>query len=113
MTMHTQLQQQTSLSSPIDGEDNNNPAMTNGIHYGELWRVIRGVLVVWAVGVWLLLVMMPGIDQITNAASAMLHVPHMFMGLGLVGAIFASYSLRSDGHMLWFLGVLLLLAGWI
>ena len=35
------------------------------------------------------------------------------IGLGLIGAIFASYSLRSDIHMLWFLGVLLLLAGWM
>ena len=77
------------------------------------WPVIRAILVVWAVAVWLLLVLMPGIEQITDAATAMLHLPNMLIGLALVGAMFAAYNLRSDGHMLWFLGVLLLLAGWM
>lgn len=83
------------------------------IQYAELWKVIRGVLVVWAVAVWLLLVMMPGVGAIVDMATAMLHLPHMFIGFGLLGAIFAAYSLRSDAHLLWFLGVLLLLAGWM
>lgn len=77
------------------------------------WPVIRAILVVWAVAVWLLLVLMPGVEQITDAATAMLHLPNMLIGLALVGAMFAAYNLRSDGHMLWFLGVLLLLAGWM
>ena len=85
----------------------------DSMQYAEMWRVLRAVLVVWAIAVWLLLVMMPGAQQISDMASAMLHLPHMFIGLGLIGAIFASYSLRSDIHMLWFLGVLLLLAGWM
>lgn len=79
----------------------------------EAWRVIRWVLVAWSLGVWLLLVMMPGIDKIINASTAILHLPNIFIGLGLLGAIFASYSMRSDKHLLWFLGVLLLLAGWM
>ncbi|MEZ5476675.1 MAG: hypothetical protein R3E95_04030 [Thiolinea sp.] len=70
------------------------------------------LLVIWAVAVWLLLVMMPGIQQIQDMTSAMLHLPNIFIGLGLIGAIFAAYNLRSDGHMLWFLGVLVMLAGW-
>jgi hypothetical protein len=110
MNVNTQIKQQTVVSSPVKVDDNNE----NGtIEYAELWKVIRSILVVWAVGVWLLLVMMPGVQQISDAASAMLHIPHVLIGLVLIGAIFAAYNLRSDGHMLWFLGVLLLLAGWM
>lgn len=79
----------------------------------EAWGVIRWVLVAWALGVWLLLVMLPGMDKIINTTTAMLHLPNIFIGLGLIAAIFASYSMRSDKHLLWFLGVLLLLAGWM
>ena len=79
----------------------------------EAWKVIRWILVAWALGVWILLVMLPGMDKIINATTAMLHLPSMFIGLGLIGAIFASYNMRSDAHLLWFLGVLLLLAGWM
>ena len=111
MNINTQIKQATAMPSPVSAEE---PAIQEqGIQYAELWKVIRGVLVVWAVAVWLLLVMMPGMQQIIDITTAMLHLPHMFIGLGLIGAIFASYSLRSDIHMLWFLGVLLLLAGWM
>ncbi|MGB0845821.1 MAG: hypothetical protein ACPGSM_03805 [Thiolinea sp.] len=120
MKINTQMKQPNVVPSPINTDGaatvpgDTSPLMQEqGIQYAELWKVIRGVLVVWAVAVWLLLVMMPGVQQISNAATAMLHLPHMFMGLGLIGAIFASYSLRSDIHLLWFLGVLLLLAGWM
>ncbi|MFI0398486.1 MAG: hypothetical protein ACH34X_05370 [Thiolinea sp.] len=85
----------------------------NSLDLKEAWGVIRWVLVAWAIGVWLLLVMMPGMDKIINATTAMLHLPTVFIGLGLIAAIFASYSMRSDKHLLWFLGVLLLLAGWM
>ncbi|MEZ5447915.1 MAG: hypothetical protein R3E89_02445 [Thiolinea sp.] len=84
----------------------------DNLQYAELWRIIRSLLVIWAVAVWLLLVMMPGVQQIQDMTSAMLHLPNIFIGLGLIGAIFAAYNLRSDGHMLWFLGVLVMLAGW-
>lgn len=111
MNVNTQITQkhQAVLSSPVEVDD----AQHESIEYGELWRVIRGILVVWAVGVWALLVLMPGVQQISDITSAMLHLPYMFIGLGLIGAIFAAYNLRSDGHLLWFLGVLLLLAGWM
>nr|CAA6828944.1 MAG: Unknown protein [uncultured Thiotrichaceae bacterium] len=109
MNVNTQLKNSAVLSSPVEVDD-----VDNGpIEYGELWKVIRGILVVWAVGVWALLVLMPGVQQISDIASAILHLPYMFIGLGLIGAIFAAYNLRSDGHLLWFLGVLLLLAGWM
>lgn len=110
MNINTQIKQVTAVPSPVNMDE---PVQEQGIQYAELWKVIRSVLVVWAVAVWLLLVMMPGVQQISDATTAMLHVPHMFIGLGLIGAIFASYSLRSDAHLLWFLGVLLLLAGWM
>ncbi len=111
MNINTQIKQVTAMPSPVGSEEA--AIQEQGIQYAELWKVIRAVLVVWAVAVWLLLVMMPGIGEIVDMATAMLHLPHMFIGLGLIGAIFASYSLRSDAHMLWFLGVLLLLAGWM
>ncbi len=109
MNVNTQIKNQAVLTSPVDIDDEQNGSM----EYGELWKIIRGILVVWAVGVWALLVMLPGVQQINDIASAMLHLPYVFIGLGLIGAIFAAYNLRSDGHMIWFLGVLLLLAGWI
>lgn len=109
MNTNTELKQRVALSSPVGGGEE----VQEPIQFDELWKVIRSVLVVWAVAVWLLLVMMPGVQQISDMASAMMHLPHVFIGLGLIGAIFSAYSLRSDGHMLWFLGVLLLLAGWM
>ncbi|CAA6810697.1 MAG: Unknown protein [uncultured Thiotrichaceae bacterium] len=112
MNVNTQIKSQAVLSSPVDIDDAGHGS-DGSIEYGELWKVIRGILVIWAVGVWALLVMMPGVQQINDIASAMLHLPYVFIGLGLIGAIFAAYNLRSDGHMIWFLGVLLLLAGWM
>ena len=112
MNTNTQLKAEAALSSPVDA-GHEAGAQGESLKLTEVWPVIRGILVVWALAVWLLLVFMPGMDQISDAASAMLHMPNMFIGLGLVAAIFAAYNLRSDGHMLWFLGVLLLLAGWM
>jgi hypothetical protein len=79
----------------------------------EVWKVTRGLLVVWAIAVWALLILLPGMEQISNMASATLHLPYMLIGLALVGGVTAAHSLKADGHLLWFLGVLLLLAGWI
>lgn len=93
--------------------NDNTDEIKNQLNLKEAWGVIRWVLVAWALGVWLLLVMLPGMDKIINATTAMLHLPNIFIGLGLIAAIFASYSVRSDKHLLWFLGVLLLLAGWM
>lgn len=79
----------------------------------KVWTVIRAVLVVWSVAVWVLLIMLPVFDKVKDINTAIIHIPHVFIGLGLIGAIFAAYSLKSDMHLLWFIGVLLLLAGWI
>ncbi|OQX00615.1 MAG: hypothetical protein BWK73_48035 [Thiothrix lacustris] len=73
----------------------------------------RAVLVVWAVAVWALLILLPGMAQIKDMETATLHLPYVLMGLVFVGAVVAAHSLRADRHLLWFLGVLLLLAGWI
>ena len=110
MTKNSQLTTPTQLSSSVNLENRETLA---DVQFHEVWSVLRGVLVVWAFAVWILLIMMPGVEQIYDAATAMLHLPNVFMGLGIMGAIFASYNLRSDGHMLWFLGVLLLIAGWM
>ena len=110
MNINTEIKPVAAVPAPASAEK---PVQEQGIEYAELWKVIRSLLVVWAVAVWLLLVMMPGVQQISDAATAILHVPHIFIGLGLIGAIFASYDLRADIHLLWFLVVLLLLAGWM
>ncbi len=78
-----------------------------------IWRVSRALLTLWAVAVWVLLVCLPGLEQIQDVPSAALHAPYILIGLVLVGAVLAAYNLNADGHLLWFLGVLLLLAGWI
>lgn len=83
------------------------------IDWKQVWKVTRAVLVVWAVAVWALLILMPGVEQISDVDSATLHLPYMLIGLALVGAVAAAHSLRADGHLLWFLGVLLMLAGWM
>ena len=82
-------------------------------NWREVWQTTRLLLVVWAFAVWVLLILLPGMLQIRDWDSATQHLPYIFMGLGLVGAVMAAHSLRDDGHLLWFLGVLLLLAGWI
>jgi hypothetical protein len=81
--------------------------------WGQVWHVTRAVLVVWAVAVWALLILLPGMAQINNMETATLHLPYVLMGLVFVGAVIAAHRLRADRHLLWFLGVLLLLAGWI
>ena len=88
-------------------------ADSSKVDWKEIWKSVRPILVVWSITVWLLLILIPGVERINNLHDAMTHLPHVFIGLGLIGAIFASYNLKSDGHLLWFLGVLLLLAGWI
>jgi len=112
MSANNILQKNQSVKTPVNPHDgatiDNQPN-----HYRELWPILRGLLALWAVAVWLLLVMMPGMQQVSNFTTALLHLPQVFIGLGLVGAIFAAYSLRSDAHLLWFLVVLLLLAGWM
>ncbi|WP_020393623.1 hypothetical protein [Thiolinea disciformis] len=77
------------------------------------WPILRSILVVWASAVWILLVMLPGMEQISGLSSAMLHLPSVFIGLGLLVSLFVAYKLELDGHFLWFLGALLLLAGWM
>lgn len=81
--------------------------------WSQVWQVTRSLLVVWAVAVWALLILFPGIEQIADINTASLHLPHMLMGLVLVGAVIAAHSLRADRQLLWFLGVLLMLAGWM
>lgn len=81
--------------------------------WGRIWTVTRTLLVLWAVGIWSLLILLPGVEQVSDMATATLHLPYVLIGLVLVGAVMASHNLRADGHLLWFLGVLLLLAGWM
>ncbi len=81
--------------------------------WAEVWKITRALLVVWAVAVWALLILLPAVEQMRNVASASLHLPYVLIGLVLVGATFAAHNLKADGHLLWFLGVLLMLAGWI
>lgn len=102
----------------VDGSPE--PVMPHGlqdlgekIDWMQVWKVTRAVLVIWAVGVWALLILMPGVEQISDVDSATLHLPYMLIGLALVGAVAAAHSLKADGHLLWFLGVLLMLAGWM
>lgn len=93
--------------------DEKQSALQTALALKEAWQVIRWVLLAWAVAVWLFLVTVPAINYIDDASSAMLHLPNVFIALGLVGAMFAAYSLKSDRHLLWFLAVLLLIAGWM
>ncbi|OQX15289.1 MAG: hypothetical protein BWK73_07090 [Thiothrix lacustris] len=90
-----------------------NPAQADRPEWDQVWKVTRALLVVWALAVWALLILLPGLEQIINVQTAMLHLPYMLIGLTLVGAVVAAHSLRADRHLLWFLGVLLLLAGWM
>lgn len=90
-----------------------NPDQSDRPEWGQVWKVTRALLVVWALAVWALLILLPGLEQIINMKTAMLHLPYMLIGLALVGAVVAAHSLRADRHLLWFLGVLLMLAGWM
>lgn len=83
------------------------------VQWQTLWPVMRSILTVWAMGVWALLILLPGLEQVEDLSSAALHVPYILIGLALVIAVVASYHRKADGHLLWFLTVLLLLAGWM
>ncbi|WML87552.1 hypothetical protein [Thiothrix subterranea] len=88
-------------------------APPNQPEWGQVWQITRALLVVWALAVWALLILLPGLEQIINMETAMLHLPYVLIGLALVGAVVAAHSLRADRHLLWFLSVLLMLAGWM
>lgn len=85
----------------------------NKPEWGQVWHVTRALLVVWALAVWALLILLPGLEKIINIETAMLHLPYVLIGLVLVGAVIAAHSLHADRHLLWFLSVLLMLAGWM
>ena len=89
------------------------PAIPDKPEWGQVWQVTRALLVVWALAVWALLILLPGLEQSINIETAMLHLPYVLIGLALVGAVVAAHSLRADRHLLWFLSVLLMLAGWM
>lgn len=88
-------------------------SMQGHAHYQDFWRVMRSVLVLWAVAVWVLLILFPGIEQMQDMDSLALNLPYILISLVLLGAMFAAYNLKADKAMLWFLTVLLLLAGWV
>ncbi|MEN9432809.1 MAG: hypothetical protein RLZZ422_398 [Pseudomonadota bacterium] len=77
------------------------------------WVIIRSAIAVAAVLVWILFIVLPGMEAITNLDQMALHFPQVVTGLGLLGGIMAAYSLRADGHFIWFTTTLLLLAGWM
>ena len=77
------------------------------------WAAIRSLLAALSIMVWMLMILLPGMDEISNLDLMARHLPHVVIGLGLVGAIMAAYSLRSDGHLVWFTITLLILAGWM
>jgi hypothetical protein len=89
------------------------PAMPDKPEWAQVWKVTRALLAVWAVAVWALLILLPGVEGVSDLASATLHLPYVMIGLVLVGGVLAAQNLRADGHLLWFLGVLLMLAGWM
>lgn len=95
----TSLAPETATAAPID--------------WWEVWQITRALLVVWAVAIWGLLILLPGMYQITDLASAALHMPYMLIGLVLVGAVSAAYKLHATKPLFWFLSVLCLLAGWV
>lgn len=108
--MNTTLDMQP---NPLASASPSLPMVQDKPEWKEVWKVTRALLVVWAVAVWALLILLPGIDQISNMESATLHLPYVLMGLVFVGGVVAAHSLRADRHLLWFLGVLLMLAGWM
>ncbi|WP_020558246.1 hypothetical protein [Thiofilum flexile] len=77
------------------------------------WGMMRGIIAAAAILIWILLILLPGMDDINNLDQLALHLPLVVTGLGLLGGIMAAYSLKADGHLIWFTATLLLLAGWM
>lgn len=100
------------MNTPIDTHHTLATVSTQP-EWGKVWKITRSLLVVWAAAVWVLLILLPGIAQIHNIETATLHLPYVLMGLVLIGAVVAAHNLQADRHLLWFLSVLLLLAGWM
>lgn len=77
------------------------------------WGITRGIITAAAILIWMLLILLPGMEDINNLDQMALHLPQVVTGLGLLGGIMAAYSLKADGHLIWFTVTLLLLAGWM
>ena len=51
--------------------------------WGQVWKVTRALLVVWAVAVWVLLILFPGVGQISDMASDVALTVHAdWFGIG-------------------------------
>ncbi len=81
--------------------------------FQEIWKFVRPILVIWAAAVWLLLIAIPGIQQVHDLHTALINIPYIVIGAALLGGIYTAHTVPADGHMIGFLGVLLLLAGWM
>lgn len=78
-----------------------------------VWAITRSLIAAASILIWILLIVLPGMEEINNLDQMALHFPQIVTGLGLLGGIMAAYSLRADGHLIWFTATLLLLAGWM
>ncbi len=81
--------------------------------FPEIWKFIRPILVIWAAAVWLLLIAIPGIQQVHDLHTALINIPYIVIGAALLGGIYTAHTVPADGHLMGFLLVLLLLAGWM
>lgn len=86
------------------------PTSSQGLGW---WGITRGIITAAAILIWMLLILLPGMEDINNLDQMALHLPQVVTGLGLLGGIMAAYSLKADGHLIWFTATLLLLAGWM
>lgn len=77
------------------------------------WGITRGIIAAASILIWMLLILLPGMNDINTLDQMALHLPQVVTGLGLLGGIMAAYSLKADGHLIWFTATLLLLAGWM
>ncbi|PID64292.1 MAG: hypothetical protein CR963_00985, partial [Gammaproteobacteria bacterium] len=74
------------------GNDNHFFDAREKIDYGQFWKIIRPILVIWATAVWLLLVAVPGIQQTHNLHTALVNVLYIVIGAALLGAIYTAYT---------------------
>lgn len=77
------------------------------------WQVIRLALVVWSFGVWVLLILMPAIELIVDVNALIHHLPPVLLSAALLGGIYLTCQTGANGLMLWFVCVLLMIAGWV
>lgn len=74
--------------------------------------MVGKAIALYAVLVWLLLVVVDALRQIHDLNSFALHMPVVLVGTGYLGAIHIAWRRNNTAMLIWFLSILWMLGMW-